>query len=248
MRVNENNHSIFHVAVLNRQKDIFGLIDDIDPEFKKLILEKEDDEKTISCIWLGMMPPQERLNIVSGVALQLQQELFWFDVKKLVNPKHAGAKNKKGRTPTDIHTEKITTLKDKGEKWMKDTANSCMIVATLITTVVFAAAFTVPDEDFLKVLPITLVVGLSTLFFSIATMMVVFCTTIFVVYKDGKIWVPILVTAFASLPVILFTQQQWKLIYDVARNKGQKEIMEPQEAEGRSMLELSCETLGLYTL
>ncbi|WMV15302.1 hypothetical protein MTR67_008687 [Solanum verrucosum] len=31
-----------------------------------------------------------------------------------------------------------------GERWMKDTANSCMLVATLIATMVFAAGFTVP--------------------------------------------------------------------------------------------------------
>ncbi|KAF8036192.1 hypothetical protein BT93_C2027 [Corymbia citriodora subsp. variegata] len=31
-----------------------------------------------------------------------------------------------------------------GEKWAKDTSNSCMLVSTLIATVLFAAAFTVP--------------------------------------------------------------------------------------------------------
>ncbi|XP_031264847.1 uncharacterized protein LOC116123180 [Pistacia vera] len=92
-----------------------------------------------------MMPPLERLNNVSGVALQLQQDLFWFEeVSQIVDPMDVEAKNKKGKTPTDIFKQKIKALKDKGEKWMKDTANSCMIVATLITTVVFAAAFTVP--------------------------------------------------------------------------------------------------------
>lgn len=35
-------------------------------------------------------------------------------------------------------------LRKEGEEWMKRTSNSCMLVATLIATVVFAAAFTVP--------------------------------------------------------------------------------------------------------
>jgi uncharacterized membrane protein len=38
-------------------------------------------------------------------------------------------------------------LQENGEKWMKDTANYCMLVATLIATVVFAAAFTVPGGN-----------------------------------------------------------------------------------------------------
>ncbi|KAJ0018612.1 hypothetical protein Pint_12288 [Pistacia integerrima] len=266
LKFDRNNYSIFHVAVLNRQKEIFKLIDKISLAFKKPIFQCRDKAGNNILHLAGMMPPQERLNNVSGVALQLQQELFWFEeVSQIVDPMDVEAKNKKGKTPTDIFKQKIKALKDKGEKWMKDTANSCMIVATLITTVVFAAAFTVPggikdetgtpnfiqkasftmfvisdaislvssscsiltflsiltgryaDEDFRYVLPRQLVVGLLTLFFSIAAMMVVFCTTIFIVYKDGKIWIPILVTGFASFPVILFTLQQWNLLYDVAR-------------------------------
>jgi len=53
-------------------------------------------------------------------------------------------KNSKGKTPKEIFTETHTNLQKDGEKWMKDTANYCMLVATLIATVIFAAAFTVP--------------------------------------------------------------------------------------------------------
>jgi hypothetical protein len=38
-------------------------------------------------------------------------------------------------------------LQKDGEKWMKDTANYCMLVATLIATVIFAIAFTVPGGN-----------------------------------------------------------------------------------------------------
>ncbi|XP_031269163.1 ankyrin repeat-containing protein NPR4-like [Pistacia vera] len=174
----------------------------------------------------------------------------------------AKAKNASGKTPRDILYEKTTTLKDVEEKWMKDTATSCMVVATLISILVFPAAFTMPgtkeetgtpnfiqklsfrifvisnaiwlvssscsvltflsiltdryeDEDFHYVMPRKLVVGFSKLFLSIAAMMVVFCATIFIVFKDGEIWIPILVSMIASLPVILFTNQQWRLLYDV---------------------------------
>ena len=59
-------------------------------------------------------------------------------------PSHMNMKNKNGQTPWELFTTEHETLRRKGEKWMQDTANYCMIVATLVTTVVFAAAFTVP--------------------------------------------------------------------------------------------------------
>jgi len=53
-------------------------------------------------------------------------------------------KNEEGKTPEEMFTETHKVLLKSGEKWMKDTANYCMLVATLIATVIFAAAFTVP--------------------------------------------------------------------------------------------------------
>ncbi|WMV15307.1 hypothetical protein MTR67_008692 [Solanum verrucosum] len=47
--------------------------------------------------------------------------------------------HKDGKTPRELFTEEHKALLKDGEKWMKDTANSCMIAATLIATMVFAA-------------------------------------------------------------------------------------------------------------
>ena len=55
--------------------------------------------------------------------------------------------NSKGLTPWDLFTTEHENLRRDGEKWMKDTANNCMLVATLITTVVFTTAFTVPGGN-----------------------------------------------------------------------------------------------------
>ena len=62
----------------------------------------------------------------------------------IVLPSLLMTKNSKNQTPWDLFTTQHENLRRDGEKWMKDTANNCMLVATLITTVVFAAAFTVP--------------------------------------------------------------------------------------------------------
>lgn len=62
-------------------------------------------------------------------------------------PPRANTENSDGQTPRDLFTKAHQGLQEAGEKWMKDTSNSCMIVATLIATVVFAAAFTLPGGD-----------------------------------------------------------------------------------------------------
>ncbi|KAL5842957.1 hypothetical protein ACOSQ3_013560 [Xanthoceras sorbifolium] len=71
------------------------------------------------------------------------------EVGKLMPPLYAELKIKlkekeKKITARELFTESHKNLMKEGEKWMKNTANSCMIVATLIATIVFAAAFTVP--------------------------------------------------------------------------------------------------------
>lgn len=55
--------------------------------------------------------------------------------------------NYHGKTYWEIFMEKHKELLNNGEKWVKETANSCMLVSTLIATVLFAAAFTVPGGN-----------------------------------------------------------------------------------------------------
>ena len=56
-------------------------------------------------------------------------------------------KNSEGMTPIEVFNKDHKELLKVGEEAMKDTANSCMLVATLISTVVFAAALTVPGAS-----------------------------------------------------------------------------------------------------
>jgi hypothetical protein len=65
----------------------------------------------------------------------------------MMPPAYLNSKNLEGKTPQDIFTEEHTKLQREGEKWMNKTANNCMLVATLIVTVVFAATFAVPDGN-----------------------------------------------------------------------------------------------------
>lgn len=92
---------------------------------------------------------------MAGAALQIQRELQWFKVvENLLHPLDRYARNKDNKIAQDIFTETHKDLVKEGEKWMKDTASSCTIVAALIVTVVFAAAITVPGGSNGNGLPI----------------------------------------------------------------------------------------------
>ncbi|KAL7211060.1 hypothetical protein ACSBR2_014025 [Camellia fascicularis] len=262
-KVDDQSRSIFHVAVAHRQEKIFNLIYEIGA-LKDLIAAYKDENNVNMLHLAGKLAPSNRLKTDSGAALQLRRELQWFkEVEKIVQPLYTEMKDSEGRTPHILFTEEHKSLMREGEKWMKDTASSCMVVATLIATVMFAAAFTVPggndndtgrpillsemsfmvfaisdalalfssatslliflsiltsryaEEDFLDSLPRKLILGLATLFISIATMMTSFCATLFIVL-DGKLsWVAIPMVVVACIPATLFALLQFPLFVDM---------------------------------
>ena len=178
-------------------------------------------------------------------------------------PSYLNQKNRKGQTPGDVFTQEHQHLQREGKEWMKDTANYCLIVATLITTVVFAAAFTVPggsnqetgtpiflktnwfrvffisdavalvsssssiliflsiltsrftEMDFLVSLPAKLVLGLTTLFISIAGMVVAFSATCFLIFKSETRRLPVVIIALTGVPIISFVLLHFKLWADI---------------------------------
>ncbi|XP_059436324.1 ankyrin repeat-containing protein At5g02620-like [Corylus avellana] len=147
-QVDEEYGSLFHVATLYRQESVFNLIDNIGSmkeNFTTYITFKGDNMLHFA----GKLGANsDRLNTTSTSALQMQQELLWFKkIAKIVPPSYVYMKNSEHETPNDIFIREHKVLYEKGEKWMKQTANYCMVVATLIATVVFTAAFTVPGGN-----------------------------------------------------------------------------------------------------
>lgn len=65
-------------------------------------------------------------------------------MESILRKKHRLKTNIDGDTAQHIFTGEHKGLVEKGEKWMKDTSGSCMVVAALIATVTFQTAFTVP--------------------------------------------------------------------------------------------------------
>ncbi|KAK2646533.1 hypothetical protein Ddye_021728 [Dipteronia dyeriana] len=217
--LDEQDRSIFHIAILHRHTNIFSLIYEIG-------FDKEE-------------------------------------VEMMVQPSLRETKNADGRTPRELFTIEHKELLESGEIWMQSTATSCMVVATLIATVVFSAAFTVPggnndktgtpirlvetsfhvfaisdaialssssisilmflsiltsgytEMDFRRSLPLKLMVGLWTLFISVIAMMVTFSSTFFLVYHDRSDSIPVLTFMFVSVPITLFVILQCPLLRDI---------------------------------
>ncbi|XP_040362769.1 ankyrin repeat-containing protein At5g02620 isoform X1 [Rosa chinensis] len=261
---NEKNRTIIHVAVLHRHASIFNLVHEIG-SIKDVIVTYEDDQGNNIVHMAAKLAPQNQLNLESGVALQMHRELVWFEeVKKIVQPQYIEMENDEGKTPQELFTEEHMVLMAEGEKWMKDTATSCMLVATIIATVVFSAAFSIPggtddhtgkpkllkqkafldftiadevalfssstamlmflfiltsryaENDFRKSLPLKLMAGLTSLFVSIASMMMAFSTAFYLSCQYESKWVSNFTFLFAFVPIALFALMKFPLVSDMS--------------------------------
>ncbi|XP_023759684.2 ankyrin repeat-containing protein NPR4 [Lactuca sativa] len=142
---NDNHQSIFHVAVSYRHVNIYKLLYEIG-SLKTLIFPLKDQDGNNMLHLVGKKSMRSRLDQdVSGAAFELQRELLWFkEVESMIHPDYKDRKNNQGQTPYELFTKDHKDLVVDGEKWMKDTASQCMVVAALIATVVFAVAYTIP--------------------------------------------------------------------------------------------------------
>ncbi|XP_023738055.1 uncharacterized protein LOC111886046 [Lactuca sativa] len=141
---NENNQSIFHVAVSHRHEDIYNLLYEIG-SMKALIISLADKDGNNMLHLVGKKAEKRRDQDVSGVVFQMQLDLIWFkEVESMIPPLYKEQKNTSGLTPYELFTLNHTTSVIDGEIWMKGTASKCTLVATLIATIVFAVAYTIP--------------------------------------------------------------------------------------------------------
>ncbi|KAM0013645.1 putative ankyrin repeat-containing domain, PGG domain, ankyrin repeat-containing domain superfamily [Helianthus debilis subsp. tardiflorus] len=139
---------LFLAAIKQRQERVYNLVYQMSGHkvFASTQVDGEENENALHIA--AKLAPPHRLNVVTGAALQMQRELQWFqEVQKFIEPSYEEALNKKGKTPRMVFTESHKELLAEGQQWMKDTASSCTVVAALIVTMAFAAAFTVPGGN-----------------------------------------------------------------------------------------------------
>ncbi|KAI3884627.1 hypothetical protein MKW92_053874, partial [Papaver armeniacum] len=265
--------NMIQMAIAERNETILDLICEESGENKIDIVSRCDDNDNTILHYAAKLAPSAQLNLVSGAYLQMQREMHWFKgVANMIPEKDRFKRNKNGNTAHNIFTKEHKELKESGEKWLKDTSGSCMVVAALIATVAFTSAFTVPggnissdsisgkngtpvfleknsfmvfavadalalfssitsvlmflsiytsryaEADFLKSLPNKLILGLTTLFISMASVLVAFGASLFTVLGERFTWVVIPIVVFSCVPVTLFGWLQLPLFFDMIRS------------------------------
>jgi hypothetical protein len=108
----------------------------------------------------------------------------------LDNPLHKQVKNNDGKTAWEVFMEEHKPLIKEGKEWVKDRSESCVLVATLIATITFAAAITVPggnNQD--NGMPI-LLQEFKFLVFVLSDASAFFCSLtsilVFIAYMNGR--------------------------------------------------------------
>ncbi|KAJ9553634.1 hypothetical protein OSB04_017679, partial [Centaurea solstitialis] len=272
-KVNDDNHTVFHIAVMHRHQGIYNLLYELGA-MKDMITPLRDINGNNMLHLVGKTSMKMRAQTTEA-SLLMQRELLWFkEIEKMMPPYLRERKNNDGQTPYELFSEQNKDIVSQGLKWMKDS----MVVATLIVTVAFAVAFTVPggynqeygipiyihgrsflvfviadaislfssstsllvflsiltsrhgQHDFMYSLPRKLMIGLAALFISVAAMMVTFSASFFVLYHKGLKWIPILITTFSTMPVIIFAVLQFPLLVDMFRSTyDSRYLFEPKK-------------------
>ena len=178
-------------------------------------------------------------------------------MEKAVNPAFKEMENPEGETPYVLFAMNHENLRKEGEKWMMNTAQSSMVVATLIGTIVFSdqvadksnrspklfLAYSISSaialfgsstslimflsiltsrysyEDFVVWLPIRLMIGVTSLFISIAAMMVAFSTSFWLRNLNHQELSSffVVIGLFACVP-ILYVLVKYRLLVDILRS------------------------------
>ncbi|KAG7012620.1 hypothetical protein SDJN02_25372, partial [Cucurbita argyrosperma subsp. argyrosperma] len=140
--VTTNDRNILHVIIAHRQLNIFEWI-----QRRDLILHRL--AKRIDVLGYTVLHHVGITKFLNhstfGPAIQLQNEIEWFDrVHEMIPHPYNMHYSKDGWKPREFFDETHQDMLDKGKEWIKKTSESCSAVAVLMATVAFAAAFTVP--------------------------------------------------------------------------------------------------------
>ncbi|GKU96814.1 hypothetical protein SLEP1_g10006 [Rubroshorea leprosula] len=140
---NDYQRNVFMIAIQYRQERIFSLLYGINEEWTAHILNQTDICRNNMLHVAGELAPPPQHARISSPALHMQRE----EVESIVPEWCKKSKNDNGETPYEVFSKSHKELVDKGEKWMRDMANSFIVVGTLIITITFAAAITLPGGN-----------------------------------------------------------------------------------------------------
>ncbi|KAM1009980.1 hypothetical protein TB1_044634 [Malus domestica] len=156
---NEKRQSLFQIAVECRHHKVYNLIyvfyellrDQYGPNRSdrlQSIMGQIDYYRNNMLHTVASITSFSQIDHIRGAALQMQRELQWFkEVESVTYPKDCESINDDYMTPREVFTESHKAMGKEAEKSMKEIATSCTVVGSLIITMMFAAAFTVPSGN-----------------------------------------------------------------------------------------------------
>ena len=81
---NEDGHNFIQYSVINRSEKIYNLLYEMS-EHKNIYKTIKDSSGNNLLHLAARLAPTNKLNLISGAALQIQRELQWFKVSTLTN-------------------------------------------------------------------------------------------------------------------------------------------------------------------
>ncbi|KAL4639375.1 hypothetical protein ACB092_03G213000 [Castanea dentata] len=233
----DEGKNIALLAVENRQPKIYQLL--LKRELlTETMLQKVDKDKN-NALHLAAKLGKNKPWLIPGAALQMQWEIKWYEYVKRTVPQYLLYQpNIDKKIPAQLFTEHHEKLVQEGGEWLSKTSESCSVVAALIATVAFATSTAIPggikessgspnletyqEKDFRSDLPRKLLLGLTSLFVSIASMLVSFCAGHFFVLKDKLKNKALPVYAVTCLPITFYAIAQFPLYFDLVRTYFRK--------------------------
>ncbi|MED6183868.1 hypothetical protein PIB30_041874 [Stylosanthes scabra] len=143
---NTKKENVLLVAVMNRQPFVVETLRmKSKPEvWNNLVLAADDDENTMLHLAAHAIGDEKPWQI-PGSALQMMWDIKWFEYIKSIVPQHFNYRtNKKSKTAGEIFKTEHKDLVKEGSEWLKETSESCSVVAGLVAGVSFATASAVP--------------------------------------------------------------------------------------------------------
>ncbi|KAH6801448.1 hypothetical protein C2S52_001912, partial [Perilla frutescens var. hirtella] len=140
---NNEGYTIFHIIVKHRHENLLWLIDEIGAMKDFIAISQDKYDNNILHLAAELAAPKSRILLLT--AFEMQRELLWFEkVKAIVPPLCLEMRNKEGYTPPELFSKRHKSLSEESRTWMRNATDSCMLISTLIFTVVFASAFAIP--------------------------------------------------------------------------------------------------------
>ncbi|GAU20492.1 hypothetical protein TSUD_130500 [Trifolium subterraneum] len=155
---NSNDENVLLLAVKHKQPQIVEHLRKLSLIDKKVIdknvfrsLCQQVDKKENTMLHLAAytsLNKEASWRNIAGPAMQMMWDIKWYKYIQRIVPEHFKHRtNAEDETPGQIFKEEHKDLLEKSTAWLKDTAESCSVVAALIAGLSFATSGSVPGGN-----------------------------------------------------------------------------------------------------